>query len=86
MKVIEELIKLANVHPILTTILIVSAIGGVTAVGVTVVNNIGNVAGKAIDKGTGFAVNNGKFAVSMNQSLIPFAEMPAIEQVDSQQA
>lgn len=83
----NELIKWAFAHPVLAALLGIAAIGGSAAVGVAVVNNVGMVAGKAIENGAGFAVNNGKVAFAMNREPIPFEERQAIpEQTEVQPA
>ena len=74
----EPIIKWAFAHPVLASLLGIAVIGGCAAVSVAVVNNVGMVAGKAIEKGAGFAVNNGKVAFAMNHQPIPFEEKQAI--------
>ena len=87
MNLTAELIKWAFAHPILASLLGITVIGGSVAVGVAVVNNAGMVVGKAIEKGAGFAVNNGKVAFSVNHEPIPFEEHQAIpEQTEVQTA
>ena len=87
MNITAELIKWAFAHPFLASLLGITVIGGGAAVSVAVVNNVGMVAGKAIEKGAGFAVNNGKVAFSVNHEPIPFEEHQAIpEQTEVQPA
>lgn len=74
MNLTAELIKWAFAHPVLASLLGITFIGGGAAISVAVVNNVGMLAGKAIEKGAGFAVNNGKVAVTMNHQPIPFEE------------
>lgn len=80
MNITAKFIEWAFAHPALTTLLGITAIGGVTTVGVVLLNNAGMVLGKAAEHGTGFAVNNGNVAFAMNHAPIPFEKHQTISE------